>query len=316
MAHLIEANDSLFSVRQVPWHGIGKILDTPPTSDDAILQAGLGWSIDKTPIHLPNGSVIPDHYANVRSDTQESLGIVTGRYSIVQNREAFTFMDTLIASGDVRYETAGSLRNGRTIWAQARLEDSNRFNLLGDRTVPYIFLANTHDGTGSVRVMVTPVRIVCNNTLNLATKQAQRSWSATHVGAIQAKMKEAERTLSNVEDYLTSLEEQAELLSQVKLSNDKILDILNAVLPHDSKASERVNRTLAAKREGIANALTAPDIRKFQGTGWALVNATTDFLQHSEAMRMTDTFQENRFDRTIKGDPIMDEVTRLVLAVA
>jgi len=316
MAHMIEEHDMMFSVRQLPWHGLGKVIEEAPDSEAAIKIAQLDWTVQQTKVYTESGIHIPDYYANIRSDTGKALGMVTGRYSIVQNKEAFAFTDSLIGGGHARYETAGSLRNGRTVWMLARLEDGGRFNLLGDEVTPYICFTNTHDGTGSVRVMITPVRVVCNNTLNLAVKGAHRAWSTTHVGDIQGKLHEAERTLTGAEKYLTKLEETADVLEQIRLTADKVAEILHTVLPYDKKATARQNATMEAKRDGILKCLQADDIRKFAGSGFALVNAVSDYVGHAAPMRSTSTFAENRFAGIITGNTLLDQVTALVQAAA
>lgn len=314
MAHMIEENDSMFSVRVTPWHGLGKVIEEYPDSVAAIAAAGLDWELKQTPIYLPGGQMIPNHYANVRSDTNEALGIVTGRYTIVQNHEAFAFTDALIGSGDAKYETAGSLRNGRTVWMLAKLNGADNFNLVGDKTDVYLCFTNAHDGTGSVRVMVTPIRVVCQNTLNLAIKGAKRSWSTTHVGDIQAKFKEAERTLKQTESYLTGLEEFADKTAQIQISATRYGEIMEELLPLNGKESARQKSTIEAKRDGILQCLKADDIKRFAGTGYALINAVSDYASHAAPMRDTSTFKENRFASMITGNTLLDTVTTLVLS--
>lgn len=318
MAHMIMENDNMFSVRQVPWHGLGVILEEAPDSAAAIKQAGLDWEVRQTVVKTDSGLLIPDWYANVRADTNQVLGMVTGRYGIVQNSEAFDFTDSLVGSGDVRYETAGSLRNNRTVWMLAKLQgsDAERFNLNDDKTEMYICFTNTHDGTGSVRVLMTPVRVVCQNTLNLAIKGAQRAWSTTHVGDFKAKAKVAAETLLGTKKYMNELQHTADRLSAIKVSAKRYAEIMNEILPIKDSDSERVKANILSKQEGIAQALKAPDIAKFKGTGWALVNAVSDFLQHSEPQRKTETFKENRLDATLKGDKLLDTVTAMILKAA
>jgi hypothetical protein len=117
MAHGIMEYDWMLSVKQKPWHGIGTIVEDAPTSDEAIKIAKLDWTIQQIPV-MANGKEIPNYFANVRSDTNEALGVVRGRYKVVQNTEAFDFVDGIIGNKDVecRYETAGSLFNGRKIF--------------------------------------------------------------------------------------------------------------------------------------------------------------------------------------------------------
>ena len=114
MAALVE---SMFSVRETPWHGMGKIVKEAPSSADAIRYAGLDWDVVQEPIFLSNGTKIMGNYCNVRSTDRKPLGIVGDRYKIVQNSEAFEFTDALLGEG-VKYETAGSLKDGKTICVQ------------------------------------------------------------------------------------------------------------------------------------------------------------------------------------------------------
>lgn len=128
-------------------------------------------------------------FANVRSSDGAVLGVVSDRYQVVQNAEAFAFTDALIGGeGQVHYETAGSLMGGRKIWLLAKLPDTE---IVGDKTEPYLCFSNTHDGSGAIRVCMTPIRVVCNNTLNIALNGAKRAWSVRHTGDIQAKLQDS-----------------------------------------------------------------------------------------------------------------------------
>lgn len=176
--------ETMFSVRVTPWHGLGEIIQEAPTSDDAIRIAGLDWRVIQSElICKENGQVIDGFKVNIRDTDKKTLGIVTDRYKIVQNSEAFAFTDALLGEG-VRYETAGSLASGRRVWMLAKLED----RIITDELIePYLVFTNSHDGTGAVRVAITPVRVVCQNTLNLALQTAERQWSCAHKGDIQGE---------------------------------------------------------------------------------------------------------------------------------
>ncbi len=169
--------DSMFSVREVPWHGLGAVLDCPPaTIAEAIERSGLGWQVEREPIAVDRGDAatvdewwlprceeISGYYATVRQDTREVLGIVGERYRIVQNQDAFEFVDQLLGSA-MHFETAGSLHGGRRIWVLARLPE--HVEIGGDPVRPYVLLMNSHDGSTAVIAATTPVRVVCQNTLN------------------------------------------------------------------------------------------------------------------------------------------------------
>jgi phage/plasmid-like protein (TIGR03299 family) len=160
----------MFSVRVTPWHGLGAVLDRPPaTISEAIEASGLGWNVAKEPIAIDRGETsvadwsaarceeIPGFYATVRQDTREVLGIVGERYRIVQNHEAFAFVDQLLGSS-INFETAGSLHGGRRVWVLATLPD--HVEVGGDVVRPYVLLMNSHDGSTAVIAATTPIRVV------------------------------------------------------------------------------------------------------------------------------------------------------------
>lgn len=190
--------ESMFSVREKPWHGLGTIVKEAPDSREALRLAGLDWEVVQSPIFTTHGKV-EGFKANVRSTDRQVLGVVTDRYKVVQNTEAFAFTDSLLGEG-VQYETAGSLMGGRKVWLLARLP--REFIIAGERISPYLVFSNTHDGSGAVRVAVTPIRVCCNNTLNLALATAQRSFSMIHTGDIRGKIHEAKQTLFMADQYM------------------------------------------------------------------------------------------------------------------
>ena len=191
--------ETMFYTREKPWHGLGTRVEGAPSSGDALRFAGLDWRVVQEPIRTESGEAIPGWKANVRDSDRRVLGVVTDRYRIIQNSEAFAFTDALLGSG-VRYETAGSLQGGRKVWLLARLP--REYIISGERISPYLVFSNTHDGSGAVRVALTPIRVVCNNTLNLALASAARSWSMVHTGDIRGKVREAEDTLFRAEEYM------------------------------------------------------------------------------------------------------------------
>ena len=143
-----------YAGREKPWHGLGTQVDEAPTSADALRLAGLDWKVERKPIQVCGGRKVDNFFANVRSSDGAVLGVVSDRYQVVQNAEAFAFTDALI-EGEVRYETAGSLMGGRKIWLLAKLPDRE---IVGDKTEPYLCFSNTHDGSGAIRVCLAIFR--------------------------------------------------------------------------------------------------------------------------------------------------------------
>ena len=183
--------ESMFYTRTKPWHGLGVQVQEAPESKDALRLAGLDWKVYQREVYTDSGIRIDGYRANVRNTDNRVLGVVTERYKIVQNEEAFAFTDALLGKG-VRYETAGSLQDGRKVWLLARLP--KEYIISGEQISPYLVFSNSHDGSAAVRVAVTPIRVVCNNTLNLALSTAKRSWAMVHTGNIKGKIHEAQES--------------------------------------------------------------------------------------------------------------------------
>ena len=150
--------ETMFYVRETPWHNLGINVDEAPTSESALILSGLNWNVVQKTIFTNDNDLIPNYKVNLRETDNRILGVVTDRYKIVQNREAFAFTDSLLGEG-VTYETAGSLQNGKKVWLLARLPEN--YKILGDDVCPYLVFSNSHDGSGAIRICMTPIRVVC-----------------------------------------------------------------------------------------------------------------------------------------------------------
>lgn len=305
--------ETMFSTRVTPWHGMGIIVKEAPTSADAIRLAGLDWDVVRKEIFTEDGMKIPSNYANVRSTDGKPLGIVGDRYQIVQNRDAFDFTDALLGEG-VRYETAGSLNDGKTIWLLALLPDE--FTILGDKVDPYVVFTNTHDGSGSVKVAMTPVRVVCQNTLNMAMRNASRTWSTRHTGNITSKMNDASTTLMLAHKYMEQTKEVFEELHKVKLNDISLRRMVNNIIPIDeTKMTETQQKNAKIIQLDIINRYNdAPDLRVLDKTGARLIQAVADTTTHIEPFRKTSNYKENKFLKTINGNDILDRALGIVLS--
>ena len=219
--------ENMFYVRETPWHGLGTRVLAAPSSKEALELAGLDWTVGQKPIYT-GGEEIPGYKANVRSSDGKVLGVVTDRYRIIQNEEAFAFTDALLGEG-VKYETAGSLSGGKRVWLLAHMP--HEYIISGERISPYLVFSNTHDGSGAVRVALTPIRVVCNNTLNLALRTAKRSWSMVHTGNIEEKLQEARDTLFMAEKYMDSLGREFEELRKIQITEKKAMEYIKLLIP-------------------------------------------------------------------------------------
>lgn len=317
MAHMIMETDQMFSVREKPWHyeltkEHTKIIQEAPNSREALVAAGLDWNVVSMPVYQENGLLIPGYKANVRDKDNMVLGIVSGRYKIVQNTEAFEFTDSLIGeteNGEVRYETAGSLYNGKKVWLLAKLPTTK---VLDDDVEPYLCFANSFDGSGAVQVCITGIRVVCQNTLNIALNTAKRKWSTKHVGDMQSKLEEAKLCLRMADRYMANLDIEADRLANANLYREQVEEILDAMFPVDDNASECKKNNIVQFKNQFWTAYSMPDIQKFEDSAWMAVNAMSDLVTHATPKRNTTTYEENRWKRIMDGDAIMDRFCQLV----
>ena len=304
--------ETMFYTREKPWHGLGTMVAEAPNSKDALRLAGLNWKVLQEPVYTENEELIQGYKANVRDTDRKVLGVVTDRYKVIQNEEAFAFTDTLLGEG-VRYETAGSLQEGRRVWMLARLP--REFIIGGERISPYMVFSNTHDGSGAVKTALTPIRVVCNNTLNRALRTAKRSWSMIHTGDISGKIEEAKNTLLLADEYMTALGQEFENLRKIKLSEKQVLDYIKILLPMEENYSLLQKRGVEKLRADMKmRYFDAPDLKDVGNNGYRFVNAVSDFATHSTPRRKTANYKENIFARTADGNPMIDRAYQLVKA--
>jgi len=302
--------ETMFYVRETPWHNLGVRVEEALNSEEALQAASLDWEVIQNPIRSEAGFPIHGYKANIRNTDNRILGVVTDRYKVVQNKEAFQFTDELLGEGVV-YETAGSLQEGRKVWMLARLPQ--KYQLAGDEVTPYLVFSNSHDGAGGIKVALTPIRVVCQNTLNLALSGAKRSWSAIHAGNINSKLDEAKTTLLLSEFYLVKLATEAENLSNVKVSDKQLLEYIEQLLPFPNEPSQLQVNNIKILRHNLRQCFyDAPDLRGMSNNAWRFINAVSDFATHSKPLRQTANYKESLFARTIDGNPLIDKAYELI----
>ena len=304
--------ESMFYVRETPWHGLGTKVQEAPDSKEALRLAGLDWKVLQEPICTAQGEAVPGYKVNVRDVDRKVLGVVTDRYKVIQNEEAFAFVDSLLGEG-VRFETAGSLQEGKSVWLLAHLP--HEYIISGERISPYLVFSNTHDGSGAVKAAITPIRVVCNNTLNLALKTAKRSWSMIHTGDIKDKMQEAKSTLFMASKYMDELGKDFESLRKITLSDERVMEYIEILLPVEDGATPQQMRNMKRLQEDMKRRyFDAPDLLDVGKNAYRFINAVSDFATHADPLRRTKNFKENLFVRTVDGNPLIDRAYQLVKA--
>ena len=304
--------ETMFYVRETPWHGLGTRVMEAPSSKEALGLAGLDWKVVQEPVYTQAEELIEGYKANVRDTDRKVLGVVTNRYRIIQNEESFGFTDALLGEG-VRYETAGSLQGGRKVWLLARLP--HEYIISGERISPYLVFSNAHDGSGAVRVALTPIRVVCNNTLNLALSTTKRSWSMMHTGNVQEKLEEAKDTLFRAETYMDSLGKEFDELRKKKLTDKQVMDYIEILLPMEDNTTPQQRKNISRLREDMGRRyFDAPDLKTVGKNAYRFINAVSDFATHAEPLRKTANYKENIFSKTMEGNPLIDKAYQMVKA--
>lgn len=304
--------ETMFYVREKPWHGLGTSIEEAPESKEALRLAGLDWKVKQVPIFTDSNTLINGYKANIRDTDGKVLGVVTDRYKVIQNDEAFAFTDELLGQG-VRYETAGSLQEGKRIWLLARMP--REYIISGERISPYLVFSNTHDGSGAVRVAITPIRVVCNNTLNLALSTAKRSFSMIHTGDIKGKIQEAKDTLFMAEKYMDNLSVEIENLRTKKITDEQIENYIKILLPLPDETTDLQEKNILKLRTDLRSRYyDAPDLRNVGNNAYRWINAVSDFATHMPPLRRTANYKENLFSKTIDGNPLIDRAYQLIAA--
>ena len=215
-------------------------------------------------------------------------------------------------NNDVKYETAGSLQNGKLTWMLARIPSTN---ILGDDIDKYLLFSNSFDGKRSINVAITPVRVVCNNTLNMALKGAKRKWSFAHKGDIGGKLEEAKQCLLMADKYNKAFDDECIALAKQKLSGNQIKGILDKLFPitEDGEYTNRKLNNMIIMHENFKKCMQADDLQNFNGTAYKAVNAFSDMIFHGMAtMRHTKNEKENNLLSVINGNQLFDKAVALI----
>lgn len=251
MAHNINYNErtgkhSFLSVKQKAWHGLGQIVEQYPTSAEAIIHAGLNYEVEKAPLFTKGSGIVetahgielgstelevPNFFANIRTDNNEVLGVVGKDYHIVQNRDAFNFFDAIVGGGDgILYETAGALGKGERIFITAKLPDYIRVGNGDDVTEKYIFLTTSHDGSGSITAAFTPIRIVCQNTLNASLRSMTNVVRIKHTSGAKQRIDNAHRIMGLANTLSNQLEGIFNQWSKIRATDREVKKLIQLAL--------------------------------------------------------------------------------------
>jgi phage/plasmid-like protein (TIGR03299 family) len=283
MAHMIEivnGKAQMAYAGDVPWHGLGTKVPADLTPDQMLEAAGLDWTVEKKDLTFEvNGEqiVAPGKKALVRSSDGALLDVIGDNWNPLQNSEAFEFFNDFVAAGDMEMHTAGSLEDGRRVWALAKVNDT--FEVFkGDAIEQFLLFSNPHKYGQVIDVRMTPTRVVCNNTLTMALdRQSDSMVKVNHRHEFDADL--VKETLGVAKEKLETYKEAARFLGSKRYTADSIVEYFNGIFPASAQKAEKkeISRTANQALEILE---TQPGAEFGAGSWWSAFNSVTYMTDH------------------------------------
>ena len=297
MAHELEIGQNgevaFASLREPAWHGLGTVFEDEVNTEQMLELAHLdNWNVRLEEIPLPaNHSSHKSHFFVSRTNpfdkTQtDVLGVVGERYKVLQNEQLFEFADFMLDGGG-RWETAGAIKNGTQVFGSIALERESVIdpNGVSDKVNSYLLVNTSHDGSVAIQASITPVRVVCANTLNLAigkgvgrNRSVKQSFKIRHTETMNGKIQAAREALGLANAYMDEFDKMAQAMFEIEITNDKFQDIIREAYPMPEKDAKGAMSKWQTKLELIEDIYTGPTNHMIAGTAWGALNAMTERL--------------------------------------
>lgn len=275
----------MFYVGEVPWHKLGTELEKPATAQEAIQAAGLDFKVALKPVKTVinrHRKIVPNTFATVRTDTSEVLGVVGSRYQPIQNRDAFAFFDGIVDQDEAIYHSAGVLGKGERIWILAKLAYIRVSK--NDIVNKFLLLTNSHDGSMVVRAKLTPVRVVCSNTLSIALAGNEQEVRVRHTANAVQKLEQAHKLLGLTNHLYQQLDSVFNKMALKRFTEKQLMDYVKTLVPANPDAkfqtrNENIRQAILELHESGQGA----DMSR--GFLWGAYNAVTEFSDHVQHSR-------------------------------
>ena len=332
MAHNLETNgdEVAFALRGTPaWHNLANRIfsqDEDVTTQMMLDESKLSnWNVRLAPVtdHIPaewNDSsgaqyVIRTNPFNGGTDV---LSVVGSRYKVVQNEDLFSFADQIHdADPNCRWESAGSLKNGKVVFGTVDIPRTMILDPQGanDQTKLYLIVWTSHDGSVAVQAAITPVRVVCQNTLNLAMRNAKQSFKIRHTQTAEGKIQVARETLGLTLGYFDEFEKQAQELFKQEITDKQFHDIVKAVYPKPADDASKVAITKWENKVILLDDLyfNSPTNENIKGTKWGAFNALTERLDYFRSTRSNSS--ESKWASASGFDPVITAEKNKILQI-
>lgn len=308
------ATERIFVNRTTTWHAIGKDVSEQKSMEAVLTASGLDYTVEKRPVFFGNSwedetadIEIPNRMVTVRTSDNHPYDVVSDKFEIIQNRDAFDFVNYM--GGDLSFEKAGETASGM-VYIIGKLPE---VNILGDAFTPHVIFRNGFNGKVKITAAICPLRLVCQNQFNFAFRNTQNTITIRHVKNAEAKLEEAKETLKLSADYMAELSRMAERFATMKIDASRLDRILGIMfpLPDDTRINPFKRRTLEEARAAFITAHEQEDNRNFRGTAWGLINAYTDFITHKDpGGNRADRFEGKFVNTTFKVtmNPIVNAI--------
>ena len=292
--------------RSTSWSNIGKDVTRCRDLNHVLTASGLDYEVTKKPVFAqvggdkPTFKPIPNRFVTTRSNDGHMYDVVSDKFQIVQNRDAFDFVNYM--GDDLTFEKAGETANGM-VYIIGKLP---QVDILGDTFTPHVIFRNGFSGKVKITAAICPLRVVCQNQFNFAFKNTQNAVTIRHVGNAEAKLQDAREVLKLSADYMAEINAMANQYVGVKLTHDQLEKVVDQMFPtvNIESMNSFKRHQLEAARAAFVSAYNADDNGNFRGTAWGLINAYTDYITHKVPMGKSETKEEGKF-MTVTFHPAM-----------
>lgn len=303
---------AFFSAREVAWHKLGTVTPDCLTAEDAARVALLaGWNVRRLPMYVGvsdtssnySGLIVPDRDAIVRTNPVNGgidvLGVVGNRYQIVQNEEAFAILDAIVDESGAHFETAGSLDGGRRVFMSMKMPQGIQVGGEDAHDV-YLIATDSKDGSSAFTLAVTPVRVVCKNTLTMGLARAKQTWTLRHTSNIQGRIQEARESLKLTVGYMDAFQAELTEMLDREVSNATFDSIVKELLPVNEDSAEGWRERTQAQHAVLNTLYRDASTNEFgRGTAYAAYNALTEYADWYMPIRGADVDGTRRAERAM-----------------
>jgi phage/plasmid-like protein (TIGR03299 family) len=307
-----DGSAAMFSAREVPWHGLGVVTDGALTAEDALRTASLDWEVTKSDdpvtVAVPDADGVrlvacPGKYMTYRNHPVhglQGLGVVGSKYRVIQNREAFEFLNYLSHESGAVFETAGSLAGGRQVFMSMRMPEHFTTARVQDLTDWYLMCTTTHDGTRPFTVAVTPVRAVCQNTVTLGLREAASTFTLRHTTNVRGKIAVAAEALELVYQYQETWADAVNALEAAPFSDAEFAAFLSELVQPQGQSTDLKEQRAQDLRDELAGLWKADTQANIAGTKWAAYNTVVEWADWYKPVR-AEAQDVSRAERIVSG---------------